>query len=235
MAVGSDRAEIAARRPTATRRRGGRTVAGLLVVLLLFLLGNAVGGRAFRTPDPPRLLPVPLISQARPWSCGAAALMASLVYFGVFDDAESVLDVNLRVNPEDGTSVASIVSEAQRFGLKAAARTELTLDDVGRELARGVIVIAAIQAWPTDRIADWRTDWEDGHYVVVVGLSNDRVYVMDPSVRTGYAYLDRSEFLTRWHDYDVDGDRRVVWNRLGIVIEGGKPIRRYPADPTPIE
>jgi hypothetical protein len=89
-------------------------------------------------------------------------------------------------------------------------------------------VIAAIQAWPTDKIADWRTDWEDGHYVVVVGLSNDRVYVMDPSVRTGYAYLDRNEFLARWHDYDMDGDRRVVWNRLGIVIEGGKPIRRYP-------
>ena len=70
---------------------------------------------------------------------------------------------------------------------------------------------------------------------VVVGLSNDRVYVMDPSVRTGYAYLDRNAFLTRWHDYDMDGDRRVVWNRLGIVIEGSKPISRYPADPTPVQ
>jgi len=161
--------------------------------------------------------------------------MAALVYFEVFDEAESVLDVDLRVNPEDGTTVTSIVNEARRFGLKAAARTELTLDDLGRELARGAVVIAAIQAWPTDRIADWRTDWEDGHYVVVVGLSNDRVYLMDPSVRTGYAYLDRKEFLTRWHDYDVDGDKRVVWNKLGIVIEGGKAIRRYPAEQTRIE
>jgi len=224
---------MAARNPTATRRPGGRKVAALVALLMLFL-GTAVGGRALRTPDRLRLLPVPLISQARPWSCGAAALMATLVYFGVFDDAESVLDGDLRVNPEDGTSVASIVREARRFGLKAAARTELTLDDLGRELSRGVIVIAAIQAWPTDKIADWRTDWEDGHYVVVVGLSNDRVYVMDPSVRTGYAYLDRREFLARWHDYDVDAGRRVVWNRLGIVIEGGRPIGRYPADPTPI-
>jgi len=202
---------------------------------MLLILGTAVGGRAFRDPDPPRLLPVPLISQARPWSCGAAALMAALVYFGVFDEAESVLDSDLHVNPEEGTTVVSIVSEARRFGLKAAAHTELTLDDLAREISRGAVVIAAIQAWPTDKIADWRTDWEDGHYVVVVGLSNDRVYVMDPSVRTGYAYLDRNEFLARWHDYDMDGDRRVVWNRLGIVIEGGKPIRRYPADPRPIE
>jgi predicted double-glycine peptidase len=202
---------------------------------MLLILGTAVGGRAFRDPDPPRLLPVPLISQARPWSCGAAALMAALVYFGVFDEAESVLDSDLHVNPEEGTTVVSIVGEARRFGLKAAAHTELTLDDLAREISRGAVVIAAIQAWPTDKIADWRTDWEDGHYVVVVGLSNDRVYVMDPSVRTGYAYLHRNEFLARWHDYDMDGDRRVVWNRLGIVIEGGKPIRRYPADPRPIE
>jgi len=209
-------------------------MAGLVAVVLLSL-GTAVGGRALRTPERPRLLPVPLISQARPWSCGAAALMAALVYFGVFDEAESVLDVDLRVNPEDGTRVPSIVSAARRFGLTAAARADLTLDDLGRALSRGAVVIAAIQAWPTDRIADWRADWEDGHYVVVVGLSDDRVYVMDPSVRTGYAYLSRHDFLNRWHDYDFDGDRRVVWNRLGIVIEGGKPLGRYPADPVPVE
>jgi predicted double-glycine peptidase len=202
-------------------------------VIVTLFLGTA--GRALRTPDSPRLLPVPLISQARPWSCGAAALMAALVYFRVFDESESVLDANLHVDPDTGTSVARIVDEARRFGLRAAARTGLTLDDLGRELSRGAVVIAAIQAWPTDKIADWRTDWEDGHYVVVVGISRDRVYLMDPSVRTGYAYLDRKEFLTRWHDYDVDGDRRIVWNRVGIVIQGDKPIGRYPADPTPIQ
>jgi hypothetical protein len=41
--------------------------------------------------------------------------------------------------------------------------------------------------------------------------------------------------VARWHDYDVDGDKRVVWNKLGIVVEGGTPIRRYPAEPTRIE
>jgi predicted double-glycine peptidase len=209
-------------------------VAGVVAVMVLFV-GTAVGGRALRTAGPPPLLPVPLISQAHPWSCGAAALMAALVYFGVFDEAESVLDVDLHVNPEDGTRVENIVAEARRFGLRAEARVDQSLDDLSRALSRGAVVIAAIQAWPTDKIADWRTDWEDGHYVVVVGLLNDRVYVMDPSVRTGYAYLNRNDFLTRWHDSDVDGDQLVVWNRLGIVIEGGKPIRRYPAEPTPIQ
>jgi len=161
--------------------------------------------------------------------------MATLVYFGVFDEAESKLDDELGADPKDGTRVTSIVSEARHFGLQAEARTGLTLDDLGRELARGSVVIAAIQAWPDHKITDWRATWEEGHYVVVVGLTRDRVFVMDPSVRTGYAYLRREDFLARWHDYELEGGRRVIWDRLGIVIRGSKPLRRYPADPAPVE
>jgi hypothetical protein len=58
---------------------------------------------------------------------------------------------------------------------------------------------------------------------------------MDPSVRTGYAYLARDEFLRRWHDYDVEDQRVVVWDRLGIVIRGGAGLPRYPAEPMPVQ
>jgi predicted double-glycine peptidase len=219
---------------TSTVRRGDR-LPGAVFVAAALLLGGAVAGRALGSSDSPRLIPVPIISQARPWSCGAAALMATLIYFGVFDDAESGLDAELGVDPRQGTRVTSIVAEARRFGLEAEARTGMAVDDLGGELARGAVVIADIQAWSTEKITDWRTRWEDGHYVVVVGLSRDRVYVMDPSVRTGYAYLGRDEFLARWHDYDLEGGRRVVWDRLGIVIRGKTPLRRYPSGPTHIE
>jgi predicted double-glycine peptidase len=184
---------------------------------------------------PPRLTPVPLISQSTPWTCGGAALMATLVYFGVFDDAESRLDAELGANPEAGTSVRQIVNVARRFGLRAEARTGLTFDDVRRELARGAVVIAAVQAWSSAQVRDWRSNWEDGHYVVIVGLTDDRVYLMDPSVRTGYAYLTRSQFIERWHDYDIEGDHSVVWSRLGIIVSGTPRLARYPAEPTPVE
>jgi len=199
-----------------------------LALVLTILLSASAPARA-------RLLAVPLISQAHPWSCGAAALMAVLVYFGVYDEAESRLDDELGANPKTGTRVTRMVDEARRFGLQAEARTGMTLDDLAREVSRGSVVIAAIQAWPTDKVADWSTTWEDGHYVVVVGLSRDRVFVMDPSVRTGYAYLRRPDFLARWHDYELDGTRKVVWERLGIVIRGGRPLPRYPAEPAPVK
>jgi len=203
--------------------------AALVVTILL------AGPRPDAALARPKLLAVPLISQAHPWSCGAAALMAALVYFGVFDEAESRLDEELGADPRTGTRVNRIVDEARRFGLQAQARTGMTLDDLGREVARGSVVIAAIQAWPGREVTDWSASWEDGHYVVVVGLSRDRVFVMDPSVRTGYAYLRRSDFLARWHDYELDGGRKIVWDRLGIVIRGGTPLARYPAEPAPVE
>jgi predicted double-glycine peptidase len=207
----------------------------LVASVVALVMADAGGGHALTAPRAPRLVPVPLISQASPWTCGPAALMAVLVYFGVFDDAESRLDAELGATPQDGTRVRDLVAAARRFGLLAEARTALELDDLKNELSRGAVVIVALQAWATGAVADWRSHWEDGHYVVVVGVSDERVYFMDPSVRTGYAYLPRAEFVDRWHDYDVEAGRKVVWNRLGIVIRGGAGMGRYPADPTPVQ
>ncbi|HEY4393896.1 MAG TPA: cysteine peptidase family C39 domain-containing protein [Polyangia bacterium] len=207
----------------------------LVASVVALVVGNAGGGRALTVPRAPRLVPVPLISQASPWTCGPAALMSVLVYFGVFDDAESRLDAELGATPQDGTRVRALVAGARRFGLVADARTALELDDLENELSRGAVVIVALQAWATGTVTDWRSHWEDGHYVVVVGLSDDRVYFMDPSVRTGYAYLPRAAFVDRWHDYDLEAGRKVVWNRLGIVIRGGAGLGRYPAEPTPVQ
>jgi len=213
----------------------GRIVAaGALCATLLG--GHAIEASLPASPTtPPPLLPVPLVSQARPWSCGAAALMAALLYFGVYDDPESTLDAELGVTPEEGTRVDSIVAEARRYGLQADARVGLSFADLEGGLSRGDVVIVALQAWASNAVTDWRTNWEDGHYVVVVGLSRDRVYVMDPSVRTGYGFLTRDQFVQRWHDYDLDRGHRTTFERLGIVIRGGARLARYPAEPTPIE
>jgi predicted double-glycine peptidase len=214
-------------------RRFSPAIIAIALALAFFPLGEPLVS-AFGTagPPPPRLLPVPLIAQARPWTCGAAALMGALTYFGVFDDAESRLDTELGSTAEAGTRVTSIVAEARRFGLEVEARTGLTLDDLASEVARGAVVIVAMQAWPTHKIADWRNSWEDGHYVDIVGVDADRVYVMDPSVHTGYAFLPRDQFLARWHDYDLENGQRAVYDRLGIAIRGRARLSHYPDAPT---
>jgi predicted double-glycine peptidase len=205
------------------------------VLAVAFAGTLALTSRAAGTGGRPHLLPVPLISQATPWTCGAASLMAALVYFGVFDEPESRLDAELGATPEDGVAPERIAAEARRFGLAADVKTDLTLADLADELWRGSLVIVALQAWPSEPGADAERGWENGHYVVVVGLDAARVYAMDPSVRTGYAYLSRDAFMRRWHDYDVVDGRRHDYERLGIVLRGPRAMPRYPAEPTPIE
>src|SRR5580692_9759311 len=108
------------------RRRFSSAIIAVALALAFSPVGPYVAAFGTKAAVRPRLLPVPLISQARPWTCGAAALMAALTYFGVFDDAESRLDTELGSTPEAGTRVTRIVAEARRYGLEVAARTGLT-------------------------------------------------------------------------------------------------------------
>ena len=206
-----------------------------MAAVAALVLAASPGPRAQDAGRPPRLLPVPLVSQAAPWTCGPATLMAALIYFGLFDDAESRLDADLGATPELGVAPQRLAAGARAFGLTAEVRTGMTLDDLADEVESGAIVIVALQAWPSRPNTDLAKSWEDGHYVVVVGLDDSRVYAMDPSVRTGYAYLSRDELLRRWHDYDVRDGRREAYQRLGIVLRGQHALQRYPAEPTKIE
>ncbi len=182
--------------------------------------------------------PVPIISQATSHSCGAAALMAALLYFGVFDGPESELHGPLAVTPEQGTHPDNIVAVARARGLTAELRTGLTLAAIERALAQGAVVILAVQAWleESDRDAGgWEAQWEDGHYVVAVGLDDRNLYVMDPSVRGSYGFIPRAELLRRWHDFEIVGGRRVEYDRLGIVLRGKPAFRRFPEAPVRVE
>jgi predicted double-glycine peptidase len=184
--------------------------------------------------------PVPIISQASSHSCGAAALMAALIYFGVFDGPESELHAPLAVTPEQGTHPDRIVAVARERGLTADKRTGLTLADVEQALAQGAVVILAIQAWPDQGQAPrdagaWEARWEDGHYVVAVGVDDRNLYVMDPSVRGSYGFIPRGELPRRWHDFEIVRGRRVEYDRLGIVIRGTPVFRRFPEPPVRVE
>jgi predicted double-glycine peptidase len=170
------------------------------------------------------LLPVPLVRQAVPHTCGAAALMSILFYYQRYDGGESALATRLGSTPEDGTHPASIVSVASAYGLRATLRQGVTVADLRAALERREPVIVDLQAWTDDPShVRWRDAWEDGHYVVAIGLDADRLYVMDPSTAGRYAFVPLSELLDRWHDYETVAGRRVEYRRMAIFFTGGTP------------
>ena len=213
----------------------------LLILIAGFDLGLLLGPRAFKKERAPvsrlttlpggLLATVPDVRQSTNYSCGAAALQAVLGYYGIDKRERDLMDM-LKTSPDAGTSPDNIVRVANELGLRAEVRENLEYGDLEKAYRSGTPVICAIQAW-TDAPAgtrSWTSDWEDGHYVIVIGADSEFVYVEDPSLLGTRGIIPKPEFLDRWHDYTGEapfdpGDRAYV--RMGIFIMGREPVRPF--------
>ena len=168
--------------------------------------------------------------QGTEYSCGACALQAVLSYWGK-EVGETELMKLLRTTPEEGTYPEDIVKGAQSLGLEAELKENLTLDEVGRFTANGDPVIALAQVWrsqknPTKSVVE---DWDDGHYIVILGVDRDYVYFQDPYVHMSKAFMPRRTFEEHWHQV-MGGDlkKNPKLNHLAIFVRGRKPAGKKP-------
>jgi predicted double-glycine peptidase len=183
---------------------------------------SAVGGSTQEVADPPRpadLLPVPDTRQCTDYSCGASALQAVLMYWGI-EYREDELMSRLHTDPENGTNPKEIVRVAGEEGLKAQLRENVSLNDVRSSIDKGNPVIIDCQAWREgdDLQKPWRDIWDSGHYMVVVGMDDKNVYFEDPSILGSVGWIARPEFEERWHDIDDH-----AYDHGAIFIEGDRP------------
>ncbi len=199
--------------------------------LWLGLILAAAGASHAAVQLPENTLPVPLIAQATDYSCGPATLLSVLLYWQVYDGSESSLYPILDTTPKDGTDPPHLVAGAEHFGLKAGLSSPMSLSDLKGALELGETVILDLQAWRGDQSKKlaWKDVWEEGHYVVLVGMDKDNAYVMDPSTRGSYAYLPLSELEERWHDYEDRAGSVRRYHRLGVIIRGDKHLRNLQA------
>jgi uncharacterized protein len=207
----------------------------ILVVTLLLTLapsGAATCPGPVSPPIPGLLSTVPDVRQSEPYSCGAACLQAVFSYRGI-DMREGVLMQELNTSENSGTPPEALVRVAREHGLFADMRTNLTLADLELALSEKVPIIIACQAWrdQTTRNLSWENDWEDGHYMVVIGMDSHNVYFEDPSMLGTRGMIPRDEFVSRWHDYQGDPpfDKNAsILNHMGIFIRETPPAQ-YPA------
>jgi ABC-type bacteriocin/lantibiotic exporter with double-glycine peptidase domain len=97
----------------------------------------------------------------------------------------------------------------------------VTVADLERAVDSREPPIVDLQAW-SDRQAPWAEIWDAGHYVVMVGYDDKRLFFMDPCTLSpeGYAFLLRTEFEARWHDLTGDHDVRVA--HMTIFARGSR-------------
>lgn len=218
---------------------------GMLLRRLAFhVLALALGGAGLAADPaadatralPANLLPVPIVRQKTNYSCGDVATLALVRYWRGEDfDAvpESGLYAPLRTTEEDGTDPHPIEAFLDAQGLDADYETGASVD-LGQLLAavdRGQPPIVDLQAWQNEPRRPWAGDWDDGHYVVLVGWDDRDLFFMDPSTDDTYAFIPRQEFVSRWHD--VVGKANVRTQHLVIFVHGDGSPRRSDRPPPP--
>lgn len=159
------------------------------------------------------------------FDCGAKALQTVLAYYGV-EIREDELIIELQTG-HDGTPVESMISVAVSKGFHVEAGESWSIHDVKGYVDHGHPVIVILQAW-ADRymtLRDWRNDYDDGHYAIVIGHAKGVLLFEDPASfrRT---WLREYEFLARWHDMDPKTSRR--FEHFAMVLLGRDPVKNTP-------
>ena len=156
------------------------------------------------------------------YSCGACALQAVMSYWGKNVDEIELMNV-LQTTSEEGTYPENIVRGARALGFEAEARDHLSLEEVEKITAGGAPMIALVQAWRSEtRAADSAAgEWDNGHYIVVLGVDKDHVYFQDPFARMSKAFMPRATFVKHWHQVmGADLKRNPKLMQLGIFVRG---------------
>jgi ABC-type bacteriocin/lantibiotic exporter with double-glycine peptidase domain len=133
---------------------------------------------------------------------------------------ESALYAPLETTHARGTEPEPIAQLLRANGLEAQYRHgNVTVADLERAVDAREPPIVDLQAW-TDHPLPYRETWDAGHYVVMVGYDDERLYFADPSTMTpyGYVFLPRVELEERWHDLAGMSNDRV--ERMAIFVRG---------------
>lgn len=148
----------------------------------------------------PSPLAVPVCRQDTNYSCGAAALQAVLAFHGIAEN-EAAIAKTLGTDPVGGTGSDAIIALVKQLGLPMEDRDGLSLDDLAHCLAKGAPILCPIQLHG------------GGHWVVVRGLDELGVSIMDPV--DGETSIGRDAFQAAWKDKDAAGK---VYEQYGIAV-----------------
>ena len=143
------------------------------------------------------------------------------------DVDEAQLMELLHTNSEVGTNPQDTVNGACSLGSDAQVVENLTLDQLERLTADGNPVIALGQMWRSEREFDRPLEdvWDNGHYVVVLGVDKDYYYLQIPTFK--WARFRPAEELrgplASGHGREFEKNPKLI--HLGIVVRGKRPAK----------
>lgn len=123
------------------------------------------------------------------FSCGPTCLAMVMDFFGKSYERDVLVEL-CKTKPGRGTENHALVFAIVSQGLCAHTFQNATLDDIRLYLHRKAAVIVNYFN-PISHV---------GHFAVVQGIDDERIYLSDPKNGDGYN-LSHEEFLSHWHNH----------------------------------
>jgi predicted double-glycine peptidase len=144
------------------------------------------------------LVPVPDVTQDERTTCGASALLAVCLYYGVGPVEEWEVAEAMKMRMRSGANPQDVIRGAKRFGLQVHQEKKMTVGRLRYHLRRGRPVMVMLQAWGDK--SNYSDEWYEGHWVVAIGWDERGFYFEDPSIGEARGHLTYEELKERWHD-----------------------------------
>jgi predicted double-glycine peptidase len=157
----------------------------------------------------------PDLRQAFEYDCGAKALQAVLAYYGI-DESEENIMIAAGTNQKIGTKIEGMTKVIAKYELTHDSK-RMTIKDIIDYIDNDIPVLILLQAWNTEA-KDYTDDYDDSHWVVAIGYSENEIYFEDPYTFTT-AMLSYDELEKRWHAKEEG----IIIENHGIAVYGKKP------------
>jgi uncharacterized protein len=173
------------------------------------------------------MLDFPELRQTYNFDCGVTCLQEIMCYYGIEERESFILDDLKALDPKllkNGVKLTTVKKYAEKNGLKAEIKEGLNPKDLIALIDKKIPVIVLLQAWRDEKSPDnWIHDFIDGHYVVAIGYTKNKIIFEDPSSFTR-TYLSFRELSERWHDCADDDEKKHIYG-VGVIIKGKPKFR----------
>ncbi len=163
-----------------------------------------------------KIIKFPSSRQTYAWDCGAKALQALLLYYGLDVREDEIIKESGMT--KGGMKITEIKKFASSHDYKILSK-KMSLADIKKYIDKKTPVILALQAWSKKKKISWENNWSDGHYVIAIGYDQNKIYFADPA-SPHIVYLTLVELEKRWHDQDRAGKKYI---NFGLVVIDKKP------------
>ena len=144
-----------------------------------------------------KVLELPMREQRYDFDCSVAVGWSFLRYCKIKVDYSILLKAS-KVCPVDGLHPQKLVNLIRKFGLDVSLKEHTNIRFLKSQINASKPVIILLQHRKEYR-KTWKNTWIYGHYGVVFGYDDDKIFIYNPSIG-GVKILTYEQLNNRWHD-----------------------------------